>query len=241
MSRTETDVVVAAAVDCFDAQYRERGMRSQRSYPNESLIQFVASRYFGMPLRQRREIRVLEVGCGAGSNLWMMAKDGLQVYGLDSSATAIELAAAHLQGKWGVSANLQQGSFTDLPYADGYFDAVVDVVSLQHLALDGAKRALGEIARVLKPGGGFFSYRLSDHSVMFTRSGQSDRLDAATLRNIDDPAMPLANKGPIAFWSPALANLMYDECGMTLDTVERVGRTYANAAYVEYLALVANK
>lgn len=65
MSRTKTDVV-AAAIDCFDTQYRELGMRSQRSYPNESLIQFIASHYFGMPLEQRREIRVLEVGCGTG-------------------------------------------------------------------------------------------------------------------------------------------------------------------------------
>lgn len=241
MSQIETDEVVAAAVDCFDAQYRERGMRSQRSYPNESLIQFIASRYFGIPMERRRDVRVLEVGCGTGANLWMMAKEGLQVFGLDSSATAIDLAAAHLKDKWGVSANLQQGSFTALPYADCFFDAVVDVVSLQHLALDGAKRSLDEIARVLKPGGAFFSYRLSDHSVMYARAVQPDHLDAATLRNIDDATMPLANNGPIAFWSPALANMMYEQSGMTLDVVERVGRTYANGSYVEYLCLTGKR
>lgn len=77
-----------ASIACFDQQYRAHGMRSQRSYPNESLIQFIAGRYFALPMTERRRIRILEVGCGSGTNLWMLAKEGFEVYGLDSSAVA---------------------------------------------------------------------------------------------------------------------------------------------------------
>jgi SAM-dependent methyltransferase len=230
--------VIGLSVSCFDTQYRLQGMGAQRSYPNESLIQFIASRYFKLGHQQRKDIKVLDVGCGSGANLWMMAKEGLQVYGLDSSAAALELARQHLHEKWSVMADLRVGSFTALPYEDAYFDAVVDVVSLQHLSLKDARLAIGEIARVLKPSGEFFSYRLSDHSVQFADLSQA-KVDVATLLNIADVAMPLANNGPIAFWSPSLAGIVYEEVGMKLLSCERFGRTYSNGQYIEYLSLIS--
>ena len=158
-------------IEVFDRQYRGHGMSSQRMYPNESLIQFVAGRYFHESEAKRKNIRILEVGCGSGANLWMLSKEGFDTYGIDSSKAGIELAAQHLRKKWGTDADLRHGSFTHLPYDDSFFDAVVDVVSLQHLTLDDSYPALQEIRRVLKPEGTFFSYRLSDHSVMYEHSG----------------------------------------------------------------------
>ena len=114
----------------------------------------------------------------------------------------------------------------------------MDVVSLQHLSLNDAKLAIGEITGVLKPRGEFFSYRLSNHSLQFTDLSQA-KVDVATLLNIDDVTMPLANNGPIAFWSPSLAGMVYEEVGMKLLTCERVGRTYSNGQYVEYLPLIS--
>lgn len=228
------------AISCFDTQYKLKGMRSQRSYPNESLIQFVASRYFGISVQERQSIRILEIGSGSGANLWMIAKEGFQAYGLDSSETGLNLAGTHLAEKWGVAADLRLGSFTALPYGDGFFDAVVDVVSMQHLDLADSQLALREIHRVLKPEGEYFSYRLSDHSVMYEH-GIASGVDAATLSNIDDTAMPLANNGPISFWSPSLARVMYTQASLAMTSIERVGRTYSTGAYVEYLALIAKR
>jgi len=151
----------------------------------------------------------------------------------------LEVAGDHLRDKWGVSAELKQGSFLELPYPDGMFDAAVDVVSLQHLGLEDSLAALREIRRVLKPQARFFSYRLSDHSVMFERATPAERLDAATLTNISDPQLPLANNGPIAFWSPALARKMYSEAGLIMKGILRHARTYDDGALVEYLAIEA--
>ena len=227
-------------VDVFNRQYLSKGLGAQRRYPNESLIQFLASRYFSLPEAERKSIRILEVGCGSGANLWMMAKEGFSTHGVDGSAKGLELARRHLEEKWGVTAELRECSFTRLPYEGDFFDAVVYVVSLQHINLDDSRLALQEVCRVLKPGGAFFSYRLSDHSVMYEHSG-GERIDAVTVDNIVDASLPLANNGPVSFASPALARLMYQEAGLKVEAIERVGRTYPTGAYLEYLAISAEK
>jgi len=227
-------------VEHFDQLYQDHGMSSQRMYPNESLIQFVANRYFRIPKSARKDIRILEVGCGSGANLWFLSKEEFDTYGVDSSQKGLELAELHLREKWNVVANLCHGSFTELPYDDSYFDVVVDVVSLQHMILNDVPLALQEIHRVLRPKGVFFSYRLSDHSVMYENSG-GNFIDPATVDNISDTTQPLYNCGPVAFWSPTLTRMMYQNVNLSVDTIERIGRTYANGSYVEYLAITSTK
>jgi hypothetical protein len=51
--------------------------------------------------------------------------------------------------------------------------------------------------------------------------------------------MPLANNGPLSFWSPALARAVYADAGLDVESVERVSRTYASGVLVEYLKIVA--
>jgi ubiquinone/menaquinone biosynthesis C-methylase UbiE len=223
----------------FDAQYHVLALKGQRLYPNEALLQFLAANYFQLSMEERGKVKVLEVGCGSGANLWMMAKEGFQVEGVDSSAKALELAQIHLREKWGVSALLKNGSFLDLPYAKDSFDAVVDVVSLQHIGMQDSRSALREVARVLQPCGKFFSHRLSDHSVMFSQATDLERIDSCTITNISDPSLPLANNGPVSFWSPTLARMLYEEAGLAILSISRVERTYVNGAVVEYLAIEA--
>lgn len=58
----------------------------------------------------------------------------------------------------GGKAELECGTVTELPYETGLFDAVIDVVTFQHLSLRDSEYAPGEICRVLKPSGLFFSH-----------------------------------------------------------------------------------
>lgn len=229
------------SMDRFDQLFREHGARAQRSYPNESMIQFVASNWFALEFEQRKTIRILEVGCGSGANLWMLAKEGFSVFGLDSSEAGLEIARVHLQGKWGVQANLECGSVTALPYEAGFFDAVIDVVTLQHLNLQDCASALSEIHRVLKPEGAFFSYRISDASSAFLNSG-GKFVDAVTVDNVANTQMPLHNNGPMSFWGASLARKMYQQQGLVIESLERVSRSYGNGtSCVEYLVISARK
>ncbi|MBA3365177.1 MAG: class I SAM-dependent methyltransferase [Actinobacteria bacterium] len=89
--------------------------------------------------------RFLEVGCGPGELAARVQDDlGAQVVAVDSSERMVELARGR-----GVDARL--GDVQELPFADGEFDCVVAAWMLYHVP--DVARALGELARVLLPGG----------------------------------------------------------------------------------------
>ena len=51
-------------------------------------------KYFDKDLEERKNINMLEVGCGSGANLWMLAKEGFNAFGLDESKEALTPSAS---------------------------------------------------------------------------------------------------------------------------------------------------
>jgi len=89
--------------------------------------------------------RVLEVGCGMGQFAERVAREtGAEVVATDLSPRMVELAASR-----GLDARL--ADVQALPFEDGEFDCAVANAMLYHV--DDLERALGELARVLEPGG----------------------------------------------------------------------------------------
>ena len=87
----------------------------------------------------------LEVGCGPGQMAARIAEElRVELVAIDISPRMVELARGR-----GVDARL--GDVQELPFADGSFDCAVAAWMLYHVPdLD---RGLGELARVLRPGG----------------------------------------------------------------------------------------
>ena len=104
------------------------------------------------PLELRAGLRVLDVGCGTGEYLRIMAPlvaPGLAV-GIDLSTTLI----AHAQQGGAAdetNVSFRVGDAYDLPFPDASFDRVVATQVLLHLA--DPWRAIAEMRRVLAPGG----------------------------------------------------------------------------------------
>lgn len=94
--------------------------------------------------------RVLEVGCGAGTDLARFAKGGAVVTGVDVAASAIELARQNFQQQ-GLVADLREADGEHLPFRDETFDLVYAHGVVQYTA-DG-QGLVDECRRVLKPGG----------------------------------------------------------------------------------------
>ena len=92
----------------------------------------------------KRRPRILDVGCGTGANLQMLANFGI-AEGVDVSSGALDFCRARGLSK------VKQGAAEALPYEDASFDLVTGLDVVEHLDDDIA--GLGEMRRVLRPGG----------------------------------------------------------------------------------------
>ncbi|MGQ9897980.1 MAG: class I SAM-dependent methyltransferase [Acidobacteriota bacterium] len=97
---------------------------------------------------------VLDVGCGTGTLLLCLHKRQPQAcfFGVDADPAALALARQKERQqkiKW----SLLSASATQLPFPDGYFNAVVTSLVFHHLTTSEKQQALGEIRRVLRPEG----------------------------------------------------------------------------------------
>jgi len=95
--------------------------------------------------------RLLDVACGTGRFLSMLhaALPEAQLSGVDLSPFYVEHAAR--QGVPGLRLAVENAE--ELPYRDGWFDAVTIVFLLHELPRDARRRVLAEARRVVRPGG----------------------------------------------------------------------------------------
>jgi ubiquinone/menaquinone biosynthesis C-methylase UbiE len=77
-----------------------------------------------------------------------------EVFGLDADAEALKLTRTKLE-EVGVELQLDQGLASALPYAGEWFDRVLSSLCFHHLASELKLEAMGEVLRVLRPGGEF--------------------------------------------------------------------------------------
>ena len=90
--------------------------------------------------------RILDCGCGTGSNLAMLEPYG-EVYGFDLTWRGLEFAHEHGRRR------IAQASIEAIPFATGSFDMVTSFDVFQTLPDSVERHAAREMARVLKPGG----------------------------------------------------------------------------------------
>jgi ubiquinone/menaquinone biosynthesis C-methylase UbiE len=129
--------------------------RPNRDYYDEFAAGYEAHRHHGYhalidrleiaaALPYARNARVLEAGCGTGMILRAVAPVARTAVGLDLSQGM--LAQARARGL-----QVVHGSVTDLPFGDDAFDLAYSFKVLAHV--EQIERALGEMARVVRPGG----------------------------------------------------------------------------------------
>jgi SAM-dependent methyltransferase len=98
------------------------------------------------------DARLLEVGCGPGHLSIKLAEQGLEVTGVDLDPAMIERAEANAAGAGDDRhPSFFVGDAAALPFPDASYDLVVSTFSVHHWADPAA--GLGEIGRVLRPGG----------------------------------------------------------------------------------------
>jgi len=107
-------------------------------------------------VRQGKPQRVLDLATGSGDVAFALCKGlppGTSVLGMDFSEPMLEEARAKLQRLPGPppAVEFKQGDAVNLPLPDQGFDAVTIAFGLRNMG--DRPRCLGEVLRVLKPGG----------------------------------------------------------------------------------------
>jgi SAM-dependent methyltransferase len=103
--------------------------------------------------------KVLDLGCGFGRHAFEAARRGASVVALDAGRDEVEGVAGTFAAmvdagelaEGSLHANVVQGDALHLPFPEATFDVVICSEVLEHIPDDVG--AMGELARVLRPGG----------------------------------------------------------------------------------------
>ncbi len=156
------------------------------------------------PKSKLQNPKILDVGCGTGANLEMLANFGT-AEGVDVSDDALEFCKAK-----GLEAH--KGLAESLPFADESFDLVTALDVVEHLDDDVA--GLKEMNRVLKTGGKTLIFvpafmwlwgvqdDISNHRIRYTREQIVERLEKAGFE------IERATYANITFFMPILLGRM---------------------------------
>ena len=108
----------------------------------------------------RPEGELLELGAGSGGMAAATTSTfpELRVTATDIDPAMVEAGRKRLHGRAGIC--VEQADVTQLAYDDDSFDYVASYLMLHHV-IDW-RRALDEVTRVLRPGGTFVGYDLTD-------------------------------------------------------------------------------
>lgn len=99
--------------------------------------------------KPEKGMAILDVGCGTGVHLEMYQRYGCNLYGIDTSASMLEVARARLRE----NADLRLADAAQMPYETGIFDLVICMLALHEIDIPVRGNVIEEIKRVLKENG----------------------------------------------------------------------------------------
>jgi SAM-dependent methyltransferase len=125
--------------------------------PYDYVASFV---YRNAPPKARNEVRILEVGCGAGNNSWFLSQEGFACYGTDGASSAINYAKA----RCGPACDLRLAEFPNIPFPDDHFDLAFDRAAICYTNFEIAWLTIENVRRALRAAGKFLFTPYSFHS-----------------------------------------------------------------------------
>jgi ubiquinone/menaquinone biosynthesis C-methylase UbiE len=148
----------------LDNMPNRSGWRSTK--PAQDFLDFVET-----IKNERPGENALDLGCGNGRHAIVLAKNGFEVFGLDFSENAINLAKQNAKQN-NVSIGFTVGDALDLPYKDAFFDLINDDGCLHHISRDNQAEYIENVARVLRENGIMRIKVFSDNSQNLDRDNQ---------------------------------------------------------------------
>jgi SAM-dependent methyltransferase len=114
--------------------------------PNDTVVEWANSLQPGAS--------VFDLGCGVGRHVLYLGERGFRMAGADISPTGVQRTSA-VCAERGLAFDGQVCDMIVLPWPDGTFDAALSTSTIHHALRANIQRTLGEVWRILKPGGLF--------------------------------------------------------------------------------------
>jgi len=146
LTTMESDEFLSVASDVPETDLLTGYARWSATYDDLGNPVVVAEERGMRPLLDELDGRILDVGCGTGRHTAYLSNRGGDVVGVDQSPEMLARAVT----KHDVS-ELCQAVVTELPFADGAYDAALCALVLAHFPDLGLP--LAELTRVVRPGG----------------------------------------------------------------------------------------
>lgn len=127
----------------WDLNYKN--LKRYNKWPFEFIITY-AKRY----IKNAKNKKVLDLGCGGGNNIKFLADEKYNIYGIDSSKTAVKLTKKQCNKKY--RNQIIIGDFKNLPYKNNFFDLIIDRMSITHNSEKDITLIINEVWRVMKKG-----------------------------------------------------------------------------------------
>jgi SAM-dependent methyltransferase len=102
-----------------------------------------------LPFSSYNGKRIIEIGCGTGTDLLQFARGGAKVTGVDLTPRSIEIARKRFQ-VYGLPGEFLLGDAENLSFPDESFDGAYSFGVLHHTP--DTQKAIGEVYRILRPG-----------------------------------------------------------------------------------------
>lgn len=134
-------------------EYYANESESQSTVRRFSAIKDVVQGNLTEALHQKSVLQVADIGCGAGTQSIMWAKEGYEVFGLDINKPLVELARERADNQ-ALNISFDVGTADNLPWGDASMDVCLVPELLEHV--ENWEECLDEFSRILRPGGVMF-------------------------------------------------------------------------------------
>ncbi|MCM1185083.1 MAG: class I SAM-dependent methyltransferase [Lachnoclostridium sp.] len=205
--------------------------REWGKYPSEPVIRFVARNYYN---KDRKNVKILDFGCGQGACTWYLAREGFDTYAFDGSASAIQKAKQVLEEN-NLKAHLDVMDGANISYSNDFFDAVIDGACIGHNRIEDIKLMYSSIYKILKKGGRMFSTFFTTKTTGF---GTGEYIEKNTYKGTTRG--PLAGLGMVHFWEEEELRDVIQSIGYGDIQIEKLMYT-DNGNIIDMLILMAVK
>ncbi len=166
--------ILAEIKNRWESAYKSRDFRQlpwETVEPDKEVVNLVKS-------GKIKTGKVLDLGCGSGTNSIFLAKSGAKVVGLDISPSAIKIAKERAEAE-NVKCKFIVGNAYELDFPEEIFDLILDRGCFHHIPIEFREKFIKGVNRVLKKSGMYFLQAFSDSN----QWGQENEFSLKRLKN----------------------------------------------------------